>query len=148
MGGITSAAPRAGSTDLSKIPKLPLPRSAALFIKWNGATGGTNRRTGGAMRGTMRRMTKAAFGIAVTALMSQAAAAKDVTIGDIVGRWCVETTNYTFSRTEMVVTPLRQCAAQSRAKLPDRQGFSPRQPDHAVLETCQAGRQHQFRAWA
>ncbi len=30
----------------------------------------------------------------------------DVTIDDMVGRWCGEHSNYTFSRTDMVVTPL------------------------------------------
>jgi len=40
----------------------------------------------------------------VAALVSHAAAARDITIGDIVGRWCGDQLSYTFSRTDMIVT--------------------------------------------
>jgi hypothetical protein len=60
---------------------------------------------GAAMR-DMRSITKMLLGVGIAALVSQAAAARDITIGDIVGRWCGEHSNYTFSRTDMVVTPL------------------------------------------
>ena len=56
--------------------------------------------------GTTRTVAKAVFGVTVAALMSQAAAARDITIGDIVGRWCGDKLNYTFSRTDMVVKVL------------------------------------------
>ncbi len=53
----------------------------------------------------VRSIAKMLLGVGIAALMSQAAAARDITIGDIVGRWCGEQSNYTFSRTDMVVTP-------------------------------------------
>lgn len=56
--------------------------------------------------GTMRTTGKVVLGVAVAALLSHAAAARDITIGDIVGRWCGDQINYTFSRTDMIVTPL------------------------------------------
>jgi hypothetical protein len=51
-------------------------------------------------------MAKAVLGVAAAALMSHAAAARNIAIGDIVGRWCGEQSNYTFSRTDMIVTPV------------------------------------------
>jgi hypothetical protein len=55
---------------------------------------------------SVRSIAKMLLGVGLAALISQAAAAKDITIGDIVGRWCGEHSNYTFSRTDMVVTPV------------------------------------------
>jgi hypothetical protein len=57
------------------------------------------------MRG-VRSIAKMLLGGGIALLMSQAVLARDVTIGDIVGRWCGEHSNYTFSRTDMVVTPV------------------------------------------
>lgn len=54
----------------------------------------------------VQSIAKILLGVGLVALMSQAAAARDVTIADIVGRWCGDKTNYTFSRTDMIVTPL------------------------------------------
>jgi hypothetical protein len=53
-----------------------------------------------------RSITTMLLGMGIAALMSQAAAARDITIGDIVGRWCGDQSNYTFSRTDMMVTPV------------------------------------------
>jgi len=53
-----------------------------------------------------RSITTTLLGMGIAALMSQAAAARNITIGDIVGRWCGDHSNYTFSRTDMVVTPV------------------------------------------
>jgi hypothetical protein len=54
----------------------------------------------------VQSIAKMLLGLGTAALMSQAAMARDVTIGDLVGRWCGDKTNYTFSRTDMTVTPL------------------------------------------
>ncbi len=54
----------------------------------------------------VQAIAKTLLGLGIAALMSQAVAARDVTIGDLVGRWCGDKTNYTFSRTDMIVTPL------------------------------------------
>lgn len=54
----------------------------------------------------VQSIAKMLLGVGIAALVSQAAAARDVTVGDLVGRWCGDKTNYTFSRTDMVVTPL------------------------------------------
>lgn len=56
--------------------------------------------------GAIQTATKTVLGVAMAALMSQAVAARDMTIGDIVGRWCGDRLNYTFSRTDMIVTVL------------------------------------------
>jgi len=53
----------------------------------------------------MRMMAKTALGVAMAMLISHAAAARDISIGDIVGRWCGDRSNYTFSRSDMIVTP-------------------------------------------
>lgn len=58
------------------------------------------------MMGAMRTLVKTMLGAAMVALMSHVAAARDITIGDIVGRWCGDQLIYTFSRTDMIVTPL------------------------------------------
>lgn len=34
------------------------------------------------------------------------AAAEDLSIDDLIGKWCGDVTNYTFSRTQLTVTPL------------------------------------------
>ena len=56
--------------------------------------------------GTARTVAKTVIGVTMAALMSQAATARDIGIGDIVGRWCGDRLNYTFSRTDMIVTVL------------------------------------------
>lgn len=56
--------------------------------------------------GAIQTVTKAALGVALAVLMSHAAAARDIAIGDIVGRWCGDRINYTFSRTDMTVIVL------------------------------------------
>jgi hypothetical protein len=56
------------------------------------------------MMGALRTAAKMVLGVAMAALMSHAVAARNITIGDIVGRWCGEQSNYTFSRTDMTVT--------------------------------------------
>jgi hypothetical protein len=56
------------------------------------------------MMGAMRATAKTVLGVAMAALISHAAAARDISIGDIVGRWCGDQSNYTFSRTDMIVT--------------------------------------------
>jgi hypothetical protein len=58
------------------------------------------------MMGAIRTVAKTALGVTMAALLSHAAAARDIGIGDIVGRWCGDKLNYTFSRTDMVVTVL------------------------------------------
>ena len=54
--------------------------------------------------GAMPTAAKATLGVAMVALTSHTAAARDITIGDIVGRWCGDRLTYTFSRTDMIVT--------------------------------------------
>ena len=55
----------------------------------------------------MHQITKALLAAALAAaLMPHAAAARDITVNDLVGRWCGNPVNYTFSRTDMIVTPL------------------------------------------
>jgi hypothetical protein len=54
----------------------------------------------------VRSIAKLLLAVGIAALMSQAVAARDIAIGDIVGRWCGDQSNYTFSRTDMVVTPV------------------------------------------
>lgn len=56
--------------------------------------------------GAIRTVTKTVLGVALAALISHAAVARDIAIGDIVGRWCGDRINYTFSRTDMLVTVL------------------------------------------
>ena len=56
--------------------------------------------------GAIQTVTKTVLGVAMAVLMSHAAAARDITIADIVGRWCGDRINYTFSRTDMIVTVL------------------------------------------
>lgn len=60
----------------------------------------------GEMMDAIRTAAKTMLGVTLGALMSHNAAARDITIGDIVGRWCGDQLIYTFSRTDMVVTPL------------------------------------------
>jgi hypothetical protein len=60
----------------------------------------------GVMMGAIQTVTKTVLGVAMAVLMSHAAAARDITIADIVGRWCGDRINYTFSRTDMIVTVL------------------------------------------
>jgi hypothetical protein len=58
----------------------------------------------------MTRTTRAAANVVVgailAALTAQGATARDISIGDIIGRWCGDQLIYTFSRTDMVVTAL------------------------------------------
>ena len=56
--------------------------------------------------GAIRTVAKTAIGVAMATLVSHAAAARNIGIGDIVGRWCGDKLNYTFSRTDMIVTVL------------------------------------------
>jgi hypothetical protein len=58
------------------------------------------------MMGAMRTAAKMVLGVAMATLVSHVAAARNITIGDIVGRWCGDKLTYTFSRTDMIVTVL------------------------------------------
>jgi hypothetical protein len=49
---------------------------------------------------------KALLGLGCAVLIAHSATARDITINDIIGRWCGDTTNYTFSPSDMIVTPV------------------------------------------
>ena len=58
------------------------------------------------MIGAMQTVAKMVLGVAMVTLVSHEAAARNITIGDIVGRWCGDKLTYTFSRTDMIVRVL------------------------------------------